>query len=220
MIIQLRSTITYDVVGDQVVFLNPDTRAVYSLPADFIAGISGTTLTLTSETPPSYLSELHAAGLTDMRPSTLSRRKLLAGTGAVAGAGLVAMSLPSLAAASSSPVPARAGFWNVRSTGSAGDGTLLSIDLRVFLAPASFPEVSDISQWVISVAGLTRNQDPELTSAPFLLWYKTVDLASALGEQIIPERSMTPPTVQFSGNLVGPGGTIPVLFSPTTQSPF
>ena len=219
MIIQLRSTITYDVVGDQVVFLNPDTQAVFSMPAEVISGICGTTLTLTSETPPSYLSELNEAGLTDMRPSKLSRRKLLAGTGAVAGAGLVAMSLPSLATASSSPVPARAGLWNVRSTGSDGEGNLQNINLRVFLAPASFPEVTDISQWVINVAGLTRNQNPELTSAPFLLWYKTVDLTSALGEQIIPERSLTPPTVQFSGNLVGPGGTIPVLFSPTTQRP-
>ena len=146
MIIQLRSTITYDVVGDQVVFLNPDTQAVYSLPADIISAISGSTLTLSSEIPPSYLSELHEAGLTEPHPSPLSRRKLLAGTGAIAGAGLVAMSLPAVAAASSgSQLPARSGLW-YWDFGADGGGVITYKVLQVVLFESVFPEITGANE--------------------------------------------------------------------------
>ena len=221
MIIQLRSTISYDVVGDQVVFLNPDTQAVYSLPLEVVAGISGTTLTLTSETPPSYLSELHEAGLTDIRPSTLSRRKLLAGTGAVAGAGLVAMSMPSLAAASSGvALPARSGLW-YWDFGADGNNVITSKVFQVVLFDSIFPEITgdnrnDVTITVdlglgISVEVFDRRDSGTIDGNAGHRWSSGPDLTSSnqqtVFNRLVALRALStapvfPSTVRISGTAI------------------
>lgn len=151
MTLGLHKTVTYDIVGNHVVFLNTATHQVHTLPVEVVDKLTDTTLTLVPGTPETYLTELTETGIITGSEGALTRRKLLAGSGAIAGAGLLAMSLPGVAAASSGvQLPQRTGFWYWDSIG-VGQSGIDSKTLHVILLNSVFPEITGANEQTVAI---------------------------------------------------------------------
>ena len=105
MKITLATHIVVEQVGQQMFLLDSQNKQVYTLPTEGVAHYAPETQTMI--VTPALVPEaqkLVDAGVATL-PGMVSRRAVVGSTGVFIGGGLVAMSMPSLAAASSGPTP-------------------------------------------------------------------------------------------------------------------
>lgn len=215
MNLQLRDSVTYDVVGDRIVFLNMATSGVYTLPVDVVNSCGDLSITLRPGTTHRVVQQLVEAGIVHPPGSSLSRRSLLAGSGVVAGAGLVAMSLPGVAAASSTgappqdpPVQPKAAFWFWEPQLSWGQVPLVptSFVVRVLLsADEDFPIDDD-----------TFNYNPEWPATPGGTWSVAVTFGPGAIAIADDPYSEPPPFWDFASGTINESNN-PTLFTRMSQ---
>ena len=145
MIIQLRSHVSVERVGDTAMFLNSQTQTVYTFPGGLVGDVSGNTLTLSPHTTDNHINELVRHQLIESPSPSVTRRVFLGLTTATVGGGLVAISLPTVVAASSGGAdPSTNGYWNWEIP----DGT--PAQFSVFLLNSEFPELDDVSPFDVT----------------------------------------------------------------------
>jgi hypothetical protein len=211
--IQLAPFVTAERVGDTVVLLNSRTHSVYSLPTGIVADVSGNTLTMSLLATPDHIYDLAKHQLIDTPPTAVSRRGFLSLTTATVGGGLVAMSLPTVAVASSMPAQTVQGAWWVTGTANSTDVDALSI--RIDLS-GQVGLVYDEDTWTVSFFNRTFSladaNDPDTGFVGGILNFLDFDVNPTIPEinAFYGVRCEPDSNLSFSATLNAGGVVIPV----------
>ena len=212
MIIQLRSHVSVERVADTAMFLNSQTQTVYTFPGGLVGDVSGNTLTLSPQTTDNHINELVRHQLIESPSPSVTRRGFLGLTTATVGGGLVAISLPTVVAASSDSHTTIRGAWWVAGTASATEVDALSVRIDV-----SSQDGLDFDEdtWSLTFFGRTffvnEGNDPDTRFDQGVLYFLDFDIPSITEIDALYALLCTPGSnLAFSATLDAGGVIIPV----------
>ena len=188
-----------EIVGDDILILNPVHQTVHTLPLSFLDTVGALSQGKTVRNR-DQLSELENLGLVASAPGDLTRRAVVV----VAGALGAALAMPSLAAASSQ-LNAGPG-----ETFSVADGAfswgILFGETKVFPnAAQSLTLFAEETEWTLTIDGVSDTQEVQIGDAGGLALVFTIAVTPIVG-------------VPLRGRLSGPNGALSNIFDITDGS--